>query len=64
MPGTNPSQIPEPPAEDSGIGAVLPSPFQSPITETAFAFGAQTANCVPVRLPTAAGWAPSFSASR
>src|SRR5262249_51410493 len=62
---TAPSQMPE----ESPRGARRSRPrcqwLKSPMTETALAFGAQTAKCVPwVESPCVAGWAPSFSYAR
>lgn len=52
-PGTKSSHTPLSPSER--IGCVAPQPLKSPMTRTARALGAQTANAVPVVSPSALG---------
>ena len=61
MPGTKPSQIPESATGASGW-LVRSHPLKSPITETASAFGAHTANVVPATPATVRGCDPSTEA--
>ena len=59
-PGTNSSHTPAPPSDR--MGWARPSQkLKSPVTRTPRAFGAQTANAVPVAPPVSIGRAPSAS---
>src|SRR6266513_2575167 len=58
IPGTNSSHTPDPPSER--IGYARPSLWlKSPVTRTPCAFGAQTANEVPLTVPNSRTCAPS-----
>jgi hypothetical protein len=60
MPAKNPSQMPESARGESGWRSACQS-LKSPTTETARAFGAQTAKRVPASPFSEPGCAPSFS---